>query len=203
MIGPDAFPPGGVRALLRTAWVTEPTRLALQARLDRRYEAPRTFDAGAFAALKAICDRLIPQPTPAVDIAGALDERLAEGKRNGWRYDVLPSDAEALRLGLGGIDETAAILFGARFTALPPASQDTVLSAVQAGAPPGTAWATLPAELWFEELLVEAAEIYFAHPLSQEAIGYLGMADAAGWSAIGLDEREAEPRTETGGHATA
>ena len=32
MSGPDAFPPGGVRALLNTAWVTEPTRRALQAK---------------------------------------------------------------------------------------------------------------------------------------------------------------------------
>ncbi len=203
MSGPNAFPPGGIRELLRTSWVTEPTRAALQARLDRCYDAPLAFDAEAFATLKAVCDRLVPQPAPAVDIAGALDRRLGEGKRNGWRYDVLPADAEALRLGLAGIDETAAILFGARFAALPPAGQDTVLSAVQAGDPPGSAWTTLPAARWFEELLVEAAEIYFAHPLAQEAVGYLGMADAAGWGAIGLDEREAQPRMEAPDRATA
>jgi hypothetical protein len=38
---------------------------------------------------------------------------------------------------------------------------------------------------------VLATETYYAHPLAQEEIGYAGMADARGWRAIGLDEREA------------
>jgi hypothetical protein len=49
----------------------------------------------------------------------------------------------------------------------------------------------MPANRFFEELLVLATETYYAHPLAQEEIGYAGMADAAGWQAIGLDEREA------------
>jgi len=51
-------------------------------------------------------------------------------------------------------------------------------------------WRTLPAARFFEELLAEVVETYYAHPLAQEEIGYAGMADAPGWRAIGLDERE-------------
>lgn len=190
MSGPDAFPPGGVRALLNTAHVTEPTRRALQAKLDRRPTEPRFFEAHAFATLTAICDRLIPQSPRAVDIAGGLDERLADNKRDGWRYDCMPPDQEAYRRGLAGVDETAEALFGASFVKLSGAQQEAVLQQIADGQPPGAAWADLSAGYWFEELLVETSEIYFAHPLAQQAMGYLGMADAQGWEAIGLNEEE-------------
>ena len=192
MSGPDAFPPGGVRALLRTGFVTAPTRRALQSKLDREPSEPRAFDRHAFATLQAVCDRLVPQRSRRVDIAGALDQRLADNKRSGWRYDVLPPDLEAYRRGLAGLDESAGLMFGASFLELPPERRDKVLGALAEGHPPGATWDALPAGRWFEVLLVEVAEIYFAHPLAQEAMGYLGMADAHGWAAIGLDEDEAD-----------
>jgi hypothetical protein len=190
MSGPDAFPPGGVRALLETAFVTEPTRRALRSKLDRPTQPPRFFDPNQFATLQAVCDRLIPQSPRSVDIAGGLDERLADNKRDGWRYDVLPPDQEAYRRGLAGVDQSARALFGAGFTELPEADQDDVLRSVADGHPPGAVWIAMSAGHWFEELLVEASEIFFAHPLTQETMGYLGMADAQGWRATGLDQEE-------------
>jgi len=199
MSGPDVFPEGGVAALLQTELVTEPTRRALQAKLDRPVQAPRFFQMHEFATLQAVCDRLIPQRPPpgahsnprAVDIAGGLDERLADNKRDGWRYDVMPPDQVAYRRGLAGIDETARALFGSNLADLPEGEQDDVLRSLADGEPPGAVWADLPAGYWFEELLVEVSEIYFAHPLAQEAMGYLGMADAQGWRAVGLNQEEA------------
>jgi hypothetical protein len=44
--------------------------------------------------------------------------------------------------------------------------------------------------LYFEELLALVVDVYYAHPLASEEIGYIGMADAHGWQAIGLDQRE-------------
>jgi hypothetical protein len=170
--------------------VTEPTRRALQAKLDRRPTQPRFFEPHAFATLTTICDRLIPQFPRAVDIAGGLDERLADNKRDGWRYDVMPPDQEAYRRGLAGVDETARALFGSDFIGLVESQQEAVLQALSGGEPPGETWTAMPAGYWFEELLVEASEIYFAHPLAQQAMGYLGMADAQGWTATGLDEEE-------------
>jgi len=190
MSGPRTMPAGGVRELLATGFVTEPTRAALQAKLDRLYAAPRFFERGLYATLQTLCDRLIPQPVRVVDIAGALDERLAEGERNGWRYDALPPDAEAFRRGLAGVEETARAMCGAPFAALLAEQQNAVIGAIQGGQPLGAIWAGLPAARWFEEVLVEATEIYFAHPLAQERIGYVGMADAGGWTAIGLNEDE-------------
>lgn len=202
------WPENTVRDLLGTGLVTDATRAALRERLERSAVAePRSLSPEAFLILRAVCARLIPQPERGddgmVDMAGAMDRNLAEGKGNGWRYASMPPDAEAYRAGLRGIDETAEAMFGAPFRSLDAARQDAVLAAIQAGNAPGPTWASMPANRFFEELLVLATESYYAHPLAQEEIGYAGMADAAGWRAIGLDEREAHEPAPLGRAASA
>ncbi|MDB5233034.1 MAG: hypothetical protein JWR44_27 [Hymenobacter sp.] len=119
-----------------------------------------------------------------------MDQRLADGRADGWRYDALPPDREALRMGLGGIQEIAQALFQADFMALPVQQQDAVLQALADVNPPGTTWKNLDSGRFFEELLAELTETYYAHPLAQEEIGYVGMADLPAWTKIGLDEKE-------------
>lgn len=168
--------------------MTAPTREALRARLAPPPARARYLTDSEFATLAAACARLLSRP--GIDVAGPIDERLAAGTCDGWRYDALPPDGEAYRRGMAGLDQTARATFGAPFAQLTPAGQDTVLLAVQGGTAPGDVWQAMPAARFFEELLAEATEVFFAHPLAQEAIGYAGMADAPGWERIGLNERE-------------
>lgn len=198
------YPAGTVRALLKTASVTAPTRQALQARLAQTATvAPRFFDGPSFATLNAICDRLIPpiEGVENLNIAGAIDQLLAEGTGDGWRYDAMPNDGLAYQQGLQGMDQSACALFGTPFDRLEPTQQDSVLRAVQEGHAPGSIWKTLPASRFFEELLAAAVQACYSHPLMQESIGYVGMADAPGWQAIGLNQLEArEPKPIKGSH---
>ncbi|WP_420149632.1 gluconate 2-dehydrogenase subunit 3 family protein [Spirosoma sp.] len=194
------YPAGTVRALLETNQVTEATREALTQRLTNPPRKPTFFTEAEFALLQRICNRLIPQPdrdTP-VDIAGGIDERLAQNQSNGWRYDVMPNDGEAYRSGLTGVDESARLMFDNSFSQLSGDQQDQVLTAIQRMEAPGEIWNTLPAERFFEELLAEAVENYYSHPLAQEEIGYVGMADLPAWERIGLNQlesREPNPLT--------
>lgn len=167
--------------------MTAPTRDALRARLAPA-AAPRFLTEAEFATLAAACARLLPQS--GVEIAPEIDARLAAGTSDGWRYDALPPDGEAYRRGMAGLDQTARATFGAPFAQLTPDGQDTVLLAVQGDTAAGEIWQAMPAKRFFEELLAEATEVFFAHPLAHEAIGYAGMADAPGWTRIGLNERE-------------
>lgn len=202
--GDTRYPPGTVRALLSTPLVTSPTRDAIEGKLSLSAGgASEFFDAREFARLRAVCARLIPQSGPdTVDIAVRLDGRLARGDGDGWRYAMLPPDRDAYRRGLEGVEQTARALFLDSFIALAPADQEAVLRAVERGDPPGEAWRELSAYYWFEELLVEAAQIFYAHPFGQEEIGFVGMADAAGWTRIGLNELDAhEPRPIAGADA--
>jgi hypothetical protein len=195
------YPTGTMRPLLETDMVTPQTRAALLERLEEKMKVvPRFFDEAAFATLRAVCARLIPQTECAaaqspVDLAGAIDERLAKGVGDGWRYDAMPPDGEAHRRGLIGLNESARMKFGSDFSGLEGERQDEVLSLVQRGEVRGGMWETTPAERFFEELLAGATESYYSHPLAQEEIGYVGMADAHGWQSIGLDQLETwEPR---------
>jgi len=191
------YPEGTVRALLDTDQVTDATRQALTERLNKQPQASRFFSETEYTLLKTICERLIPQPdrvTP-IDIAGGIDERLAGGKSDGWRYDTMPADGDAYRAGLRGVEESAQVLFGHPFQQLTSEQQEDVLRQVQTADAPGATWDQLPAERFFEELLAEAVGGYYSHPLAQEEIGYVGMADVPTWQHVQLNQLEArEPK---------
>ena len=182
--------------LLPTDHVSAATRAALTQRLaDARDAAtyePRFLAPATLRLLEAVAARLLPQPERPMPIAlaPAVDQRLADGRADGWRYDALPPDREAYRLGLGGIEQIAQALFSADFEQLPSGKQDEVIRSLAAGHPPGQVWQTLPADRFFEEMLAELTEIYYAHPWAQDEISYTGYADLPAWTKIGLNEKE-------------
>lgn len=206
-----AYPPGAAGRLLATDLVTPKTRDVLLRRLQDDDlpddTPPRFFTPEEYATLQAACARLVPQPgrVRPVDLARPIDDRLAAGLANGWRYDAMPPDREAFRQGLRGLHETAAAISptadgsgGMRFESLDPDGQDAVLAAVQSGEAAGPVWTTLSPPLFFEELLIEVVSIYYSHPLAWDEIGYAGFADAHGWRRIGLNRLDPfEPRPAT------
>ena len=87
--------------------VSETTRRALEPRADAddpAYE-PQALSVAELAQLRALVDRILPQRGPvAVDLGARIDKRLSAGKGDGWRYKVLPEDAEAYREGLATLE---------------------------------------------------------------------------------------------------
>ena len=188
----NSYPGGTVRALLETDLVTEKTRQVLTERLEAKPGSPQFFSASEFSLLRKICDQLILQEPDRefIDVAGKIDERLHEGGSDGWRYDTMPPDGDAYKRGLAGVDETAVAMYHQTFQLLETSQRDDVLHQIQRAEAPGETWKSLPANRFFEELLAEATNTYYAHPIAQEEIGYVGMADVPGWQRIGLNERE-------------
>lgn len=188
------YPTGTVTGLIGGDRMTAKTSEVLRARLAPvAAPAIAVLDDDQQAVLAALAARLLPQdgqPTP-IDLAGTLHHRLAAGLGDGWRYAVLPPDPEMVGRGLNALDSTAG-----GFVALVGAAQDTVLHEVQSGRAAGPVWGGVDPARWFEEVLAMLVDIYYSHPLAQEDIGYLGMADARGWQATGFGARrgfEPEP----------
>ena len=186
----ERYPSGTIRDILDTDLVTAATAKALRARLV----APKgsgVFNVAQRRTLAAICDRLIPQSghQKPIDLAAIVENRLAVGIGDGWRYADMPDDVTALGSGLAAIDAIARRGFGAGFIDLDNMARDGLLKSVQHGDVPADLWADLDSKRFFETLLVAVTEADYAHPLAQEEIGYLGMADARGWSAVGLGAR--------------
>jgi len=178
--------------LIEGPLVTAATRAVLRERLDAvpsTTAATTFFTPAELATLIAVCARLLPPDSPlsATATAAAIGERLSLGKGPGWRYDTMPADAVACRLGLARVDDDARARGAADFAALDAAVADTLLRDAARGA----GWLGLDSRRWFEMLMVDVTEAHVPHPAVQLAIGHLGFADAAGWKAIGLGGREA------------
>ena len=146
----------------------------------------RFFTPDEAQTLEAVAERIVPQPDRAeserVPIVPWIDEKLYEDRRDGYRYEELPPQREAWRLGLEGIEEAARALFGGRpFADLDPLSQDVVLRHVERGDPPGAAWDRLPARRFFRDVLsTTIVKLYYAHPAAWNEIGYSGPSSPRG-----------------------
>ena len=162
------------------------TRDVVRRRLE---EVPpiRFFTEQEARTLAAVAERIVPQPerdeAARVPIVPWVDEKLYEDRRDGYRYEELPPQREAWRLGLKGIDEASRALFdGKAFVELDPLSQDVVLRHVEGGNPPGDVWMRLPAERFFRSVLsITIVKTYYAHPLAWNEIGYGGPSSPRGY----------------------
>ncbi len=83
---------------------------------------------------RAVFDHLIPQydrtPDRRIPIVEPLDQRLYRNQGIGYRYESMPPDREAFRLGEQAIDAEAKQRFGGAFLDLPQLQQELVLQAI-------------------------------------------------------------------------
>jgi gluconate 2-dehydrogenase gamma chain len=203
-----SYPPGSVRTLLTTDHVSPATRSALTNRLQASQQpyTPTAFTEPEFGLLRAICARLTGDDalSSTIDPARTIDQRLAADESDGWRLAKLPPDRLAWRLALRGIDAEAQSRFARPFVHLSGDEQDTILRTVQTGTTSHENWPNFNPEPFLTQMLAEVNEAFYAHPLAQEEIGYVGMADLPSWQAIGLnqlDDREPRPLQDTDAHS--
>lgn len=185
------YPQGTLRDAFETDYITPPTRAALQSRLDQKPRQLTFFDATQAQTMHAVIARLFGELPAAIDLLADLDERLAAADGNGWRYDVLPPDDQAIPRMLAALDESAVIAHGSTFGTLDADQQDALLRAVQKGEAEGEGWNSLSGKRAFEELLSELTEYLYSYPQMSDEIGYVGMTDNHGWQNIGLDRLDA------------
>lgn len=191
----DYYPLGTVESLLQTDFVLPQTKQALSNRLNAPVVVTPSFFTGEeFTTLKAVCERILPQPQDRqnkIDLAGIVDTNLHNNKiANGWRYDEMPPDEKAYRMGLQAIEQSAQKLYSKAFRDLEDNEKDELLQAVQQGEIKGEEWQGLPPRLFFEELMASLVEIYYSHPTGKDEIGDASFADAKGWDLVQLNERE-------------
>ena len=169
-----------------------PTREVVRKRL---IEVPprRFFSTTEWQMLEAVCSRLVPQPDRSnpIPIVPWIDEKLHHNRRDGFRYEDMPPERDAWRLGLEGIDRESRGRFGADFRTLSGADQDAVLRVVQAGDVSGGVWDRLPAKRFFATVLLkEVVGEYYAHPDAWSEVGFGGPASPRGYVRLGENQRD-------------
>ena len=202
--GPGLDP--AYRALIQSDRVSARTRGILldRSRPDDRSGAPATLTPEAFAVLRAVVDRVLPQrPAMRIAIEARIDAALATGDGDGWRFALLPPDAEAYRIALRTLQEAARAAHGSDYEALDGRQQDALLERAAAGLlvvsgarPDEPSFTSQQMKLWFEDLRGDAVRIYVSHPATLARMGYGGIANGGdgerkqGFVLLGAGERE-------------
>lgn len=170
------------------------TRGVIDTRLAIDADFHRFCDHAEWAALRAICDQIVPQPahlSPKAPIAAMIDQKLRSGKGDGYRDARLPEQGEAWRKGLAAIDAEARHEGGKPFCQLAEEQQRALLLKVQKGDVASPAWEGLSPKLFFaKRLLHDIAAAYFAHPASWSEIGFGGPASPRGYVRMNFDRRD-------------
>ena len=198
-IGPLAHPGyyPGFSTLAQRAFWDEATRRVV---MDRVEHVPpiRFFSADEARTLEAICDRVMPQDdrdaAHRIPIVPRIDDKLYNGISDGYRYEDMPPDGEAYRLGIAAIDAMARALHaGRRFVELAPDEQERLLQQLHDGAPQAAheQWRRLPVERFWLLLVGDCAAAYYAHPYAWDEIGFGGPAYPRGY--MRLEHGEPEP----------
>jgi hypothetical protein len=170
------------------------TRVVLAKRLSK-VPTRRFFDELQYETLKAVCDRVMPQPERSVKdkvpIAPWIDDRLARNVTNGTRYPPLSPQQECWKRGMDAIEAEAKHRFGRSFHKLDPAEQDILLRAIDHGDVQVPNWAKLPPQMFMRKLLLrQIVEVYYAHPSAWSEIGFGGPASPRGYLRLGINRRD-------------
>jgi len=171
------YPGFDVLAKWSSADFDDPTREVVRRRVE---EVPplRFFTAEEAATLQAVADRIVPQEDRAagerIPIVPWIDQKLARDERDGFRDERLPPQRETWRQALAGLDQAAEALHAAPFAKLGPSERDALVDRLAGGEMPGEIWATLPAKLFFRQLLQLVVRTYYAHPTAWSEVGYNG-----------------------------
>jgi hypothetical protein len=191
---PGYYP--GFNTLSQKNFWDEATRAVVLRRVNEP-PAIRFFAPGEARLLQAICDRIVPQDDRddphRIPIVNGIDHRLSENRTDGYRYENMPPDREAYRLGLQAIEAIALHQCGKSFLHLGPLEQDHVLKTIHDGDPPAgqKIWNRMPVARFWMLLVQDVVEQYYAHPWAWDEIGFGGPAYPRAY--VRLERGEPEP----------
>jgi hypothetical protein len=142
----------------------------------------RFFSATELPLITAVCNRVLPQddrlPEYRIPIVPWIDERLWKNEIDGYRFEDMPEDREAYRLGVRAINETAHAMYGRDFVALEPIDQDAVLKTIHDGEERAAheIWRRMSINRFWHLIVQDCVTAYYSHPWAWDEVGYGGPA---------------------------
>jgi gluconate 2-dehydrogenase subunit 3-like protein len=181
---PGYYP--GFQTLSQQAFWDEATRKVVQARVEQ-VPPIRFFTQQEATLMQAVCDRLLPQDdrdvAHKIPVVNYIDERLYSRRIDGYRFEDMPPDHEAHRLGLQAIEAIARHLYNASFVDLEPLQQDTVLKTIHDAKPPAAheIWQKMSVQRFWLLIMQDVIDAYYAHPYAWDEVGFGGPAYPRGY----------------------
>lgn len=191
---PGYYP--GFSTLSQSAFWDDATRQVVTHRVNST--PPRQFfSAEEWDFWTAVFAHLIPQtdrtPNRQIPLVAPLDHRLYINQTAGYRFENMPQDREAYRMGHEAINKDAEHRYSAGFLALPYQQQDIVLKAIHDGKPEAAAdiWQEMSVHRFWQLIMGDAIDAYYAHPWAWDEIGFGGPAYPRAYTR--LERGEPEP----------
>ena len=192
---PGYYP--GFSTLAQQAYWDAATREVVRQRVD---ETPplRFFNAEEARFMGIVCDHLLPQDdrdlAHRIPVLPFIDERLHLGRTPGYRFESMPPDGDAYRLGMEAIEQMAQRNFARNFLELAWHEQEELLKSIHDAKPlPGAEeiWARMPLHRYWGLVVQDCVEMYYAHPWAWDEIGFGGPAYPRAYTR--LERGEPEP----------
>lgn len=165
----------------RGAWDKATRQLVLQ-----RVESPpplRFFSDAQAQFWQGVFDHLLPQtdrtPDKQIPLIPPLDARLYENRTVGYRFADMPHDRDVYAsIGIEAINREAQEHFGKEFLSLAWREQDLVLRSLHDGEPRAAKdiWEKMSVHRFWQLIMQDALDAYYAHPWAWDEIGYGGPA---------------------------
>ena len=189
---PDRFPGYDVLAKRHTPSWNEKTREVINKRLSLSPE-PQFLTVEELALVKAIADRIVPQPKnrPPIPVATLIDHQLQSNEGDGYRQPTMPPVREAWRRGLRALNAEAMRAYGASFDRLSGEDQDKLIAAMPADELKDPAWEGMKPSTFFKSRMArDVVHAYYGHPTAWNEIGWGGPASPRGYVRMGYNERD-------------
>jgi hypothetical protein len=161
--------------------------------VDRIEQVPtlRFFSDAEAATLGAFCDVVLAQDAePRIAVLAFVDQKLAEGRLDGYQYTDMPDDRETWRLVARGLDEAAQASGANSYAAVTIDRQQEIMGAFAAGELSGAVWEQLDCKHAWSVVMRSVLAAFYSHPWAWNEIGFGGPAYPRGYARldIGLSE---------------
>jgi hypothetical protein len=148
--------------------------------------------------LETVVEHLLPQGDRSMErripIVPRIDERLQSGRTPGYRFEGMPPDGEAYRLGLRAVEQMSTVKCGISFLDLGWRAQEEILKSIHDGKPlegAGALWEEMDVRRFWALLMHDCITAYYAHPWAWDEIGFGGPAYPRAY--VRLEQGEPEP----------
>jgi hypothetical protein len=158
--------------------------------LDRVRRVPpiHFFDEREVATLGTFCDLVMAQDgEPRIPVLAMVDEKLSEGRAEGYRYADMPPDPEVWREVARMLDAAASEEGSENFGA---ARQDAQLRIVSRFAEGELRWEGCPVDKAWGVVMRDILSAFYSHPWAWNEIGFGGPAYPRGFARLAPGQRE-------------
>ncbi len=191
---PGYYP--GFSTLSQSSFWDDATRKVV----DKRVKQPHVrkfFSEASWQFWTVVFEHLIPQtdrtPDRQIPLIPMLDDRLAANRTVGYRFEDMPHDRVVYELGIEAINSEAHHRYGGNFLDLSSRHRDEVLKSIEQGKPQAakTIWNDMSVKRFWQIIMTDAIDAYYAHPWAWDEIGFGGPAYPRAYTR--LERGEPEP----------